>query len=150
MRLHHRLPALALAAGLGLSLLSCQTLAGKGGSPKEFEELKQGLADDRAALNRAVAGGEVDHVSSSLTRIGTRFDEIWAKSSAMNLLDREHLAIQLASGRRMLTSINQWVSSSDIDAIRSEVDKLSPVLDEIDTLLDHTIRATGADTPEGS
>ncbi|HEY6221828.1 MAG TPA: hypothetical protein VIX13_04765, partial [Candidatus Eisenbacteria bacterium] len=133
-----------------LSLVSCQTLAGKGGSPKEFEDLKQALADDRAGLNRAVAAGEVDRVSGYLQGISTRFDEIWAKSSAMNLLDREHLAIQLASGRKMITSINQWVSSTDIDAIRSEVEKLNPVLDDVDTLLDHTIRATGADTPEGS
>ena len=112
--------------------------------------MKQALADDRAALGRAVAAGEVDGVGSRLQAISTRFDEIWAKSSAMNLLDREHLAIQLASGRRMITSINQWVSSNDIDAIRSEVEKLNPVLDDVDTLLDHTIRATGADTPEGS
>ncbi|HKW50310.1 MAG TPA: hypothetical protein VJQ53_01100 [Candidatus Eisenbacteria bacterium] len=152
MRLHHRLPSLALAASLALSLCSCQTLAGKGGSPKEFEELKQALADDRAGLNRAVAAGEVDGVSQRLQGISTRFDEIWAKSSAMNLLDREHLAIQLASGRKMITSINQWVSSTDIDAIRSEVEKLNPVLDDVDTLLDHTIRATAADNPapEGS
>jgi len=50
----------------------------------------------------------------------------------------------------MLTSIGQWVSSSDIDAIRSEVDKLNPVLDDVDTLLDHTIRATAAGTQGGS
>jgi len=112
--------------------------------------MKQGLADDRAALNRAVAAGEMDGVSRRLQGISTRFDEIWSKSSAMNLLDREHLAIQLASGRRMITSINQWISSTDIDAIRSEVEKLNPVLDDVDTLLDHTIRATAADTPEGS
>ena len=114
--------------------------------------MKQALADDRAALGRAVAAGEVDGVGSRLQAISTRFDEIWAKSSAMNLLDREHLAIQLASGRRMITSINQWVSSNDIDAIRSEVEKLNPVLDDVDTLLDHTIRATAAGAPatEGS
>jgi len=52
----------------------------------------------------------------------------------------------------MLTSINQWVNSTDMDAIRSEVEKLNPVLDDVDTLLDHTIRATAADNPapEGS
>jgi len=152
MRVHDRLPALALAGVLALSLCSCQTLAGKGGSPKEFEELKQALADNRAGLNRALAAGEIDGVSRSLQGISTRFDEIWAKSSAMNLVDREHLAIELASGRRMLTSINQWVNSTDMDAIRSEVEKLNPVLDDVDTLLDHTIRATAADNPapEGS
>lgn len=112
--------------------------------------MRQSLTDDRAGLNRAIAAGEVDRVAGYLQGISTRFDEIWAKSSAMNLLDREHLAIQLASGRRMLTSINQWVTSTDIDAIRSEVEKLNPVLDDVDTLLERTIRATAADTPDGS
>ncbi len=112
--------------------------------------MKQALADDRAGLNRAVAAGEVDGVARSLKGISSRFDEIWSKSSAMNLLDREHLAIVLASGRNMITSINQWVSSTDIDAIRSEVEKLNPVLDDVDTLLDHTIRATASGTQEGS
>ena len=150
MRLHHRLPALALAAGLALSLASCQTLAGKGGSPQEFEALRQSLSDDRAVLGRAVAAGELDRVATSLHGISDRLNEIWAKSSAMNLLDREHLAIQLASGRRMITSINQWVTSADVDAIKSEVEKLNPVLDDVDTLLDRTIRATAAETQDGS
>jgi hypothetical protein len=150
MRLHHRLPALALAAGLALSLASCQTLSGTKASPEEFKALKEALSNDRAGLNRALAAGELDRATGFLQGISTRFDEIWAKSSAMNLLDREHLAIQLASGRRMLTSINQWVSSSDIDAVRSEVEKLNPVLDDVDTLLDHTIRATAVDTPDAS
>ena len=150
MRVHDRLPALALAAGLALSLVSCQTLSGTKGSPEEFKALKEALANDRAGLNRAVAAGELDRISGYLQGVSTRFDEVWAKSSAMNLLDREHLAIQLASGRRMITSISQWVTSSDIDAVRSEVEKLNPVLDDVDTLLDHTIRATAVDTPEGS
>jgi hypothetical protein len=150
MRLHHRLPALALAAGLALSLVSCETLTGKGGSPEEFEALKQALSDDKSGLNRAIADGELDRATGYLQGITTRFDEIWSKSSAMNLLDREHLAIQLASGRKMITSISQWVTSTDIDAVRSEVDKLNTVLDDVDTLLDRTIRATAANTQDGS
>jgi len=149
MRLHHRLPALALAAGLALSLVSCETLAGKGGSPKEFEALKLSLSDDKAGLNRAIADNDLGRVPGYLQGIKTRFDEIWSKSSAMNLLDREHLAIQLASGRKMITSMSQWVTSEDIDAVRSEVQKLNTVLDDIDTLLDRTIRATAADPQDG-
>jgi hypothetical protein len=68
----------------------------------------------------------------------------------MNLLDREHLAIQIASARKTITSINQWVSSTDVDAVRSEVEKLNGILGEVDTLLDHTIRATTADPSSGS
>jgi hypothetical protein len=150
MRLHHRLPALAVAAGLAFSLASCQTLGGTKGNPKDFEELKQALSDTRARLSRAVSAGELDGVNSGLQGLTARFDEIWSKSSAMNLLDREHLAIQLASARRMITSINQWVANSDIDAVRTEVEKLNPVLDDVDTLLDHTIRATAVDNPGGT
>jgi hypothetical protein len=50
----------------------------------------------------------------------------------------------------MITSISQWVTSTDIDAVRSEVDKLNTVLDDVDTLLDRTIRATAANTQDGS
>ena len=51
----------------------------------------------------------------------------------------------------MITSDQPVASSSDIDAVRSEVEKLNAVLDDVDTLLDHTIRATGVDdTQDGS
>ena len=68
----------------------------------------------------------------------------------MNLLDREHMAIQLASARKTFTSINHWATSNDADAVRSEIEKLNGILDEVDTLLDHTIRATAVDQPSGS
>jgi cytochrome c oxidase subunit 3 len=123
---------------------------GTKGSPEEFQALKESPGREQGRLSRALAAGEIDRVSGYLQGLSTCFNDIWAKSSAMNLLDREHLAIQLASGRKMITSINQWVSSSDIDAVRSEVEKLNPVLDDVDTLLDHTIRATGVDTQDGS
>ena len=150
MRLLHRLPAVALAAATVLSLASCQTLGGTKAAPQDFENLKLSLTDNRNGLNRAVADGEMDRVTGYLQGLTTCFDDIWSKSSAMNLLDREHLAIELASGRRMITSVGQWVSSNDIDAVRSEMEKLNGVLGEVDTLLDHTIRAAGVDSAQAS
>jgi hypothetical protein len=149
MRLHHRLPALALAAGIALSLVSCEVLGGSKGSPEDFGRLRQGLNDDRANLNRAAVENTLDRVAGILDTMRGRFDEIWSKSSAMNLLDRQHLGIQLASGRKMLTSIGQWTNSADIDAVRSEVETLNVTLNEIDILLDRTHRALAGESKDG-
>ncbi len=112
--------------------------------------LKDELSADRGRLGMALSDNALDRVPDIMKSLTGRFDEIWSKSSAMNLLDREHLAIQLASARKQVTSINQWASSNDADAVRSEVEKLDGILSEVDTLLDHTIRATSADQPSGS
>lgn len=150
MRLHGRLPALTLAGALALSLASCQTLSGSKGSPEDFQRLKDGLTADRGRLNQAVSDGALDRVPDILASLSKRFDDIWAKSSAMNLLDREHMAIQLASARKELTSIGQWATSNDADAVRTEIEKLDGILGDVDELLDHTIRATAVDQPSGS
>lgn len=150
MRLHGRLPALGLAVSVALSLASCQTLGGSKGSPEDFIRLKEGLNADRGRLSMAISDNALDRVPEVMTSLTGRFDELWSKSAAMNLLDREHLAIQIASARKTITSINQWVSSTDVDAVRSEVEKLNGILSEVDTLLDHTIRATTADPSSGS
>jgi len=124
-------------------------LGGSKGSPEDFGRLRQGLNDDRANLNRAAVENRLDRVAGILDTMRGRFDEIWSKSSAMNLLDRQHLAIQLASGRKMLTSISQWTDSADIDAVRSEVETLNAVLNEIDILLDRTLRAVAGESKDG-
>ncbi len=149
MRLHDRLPALALAGGLLLSLASCEVLSGSKGSPEDFERLRQGLNEDRANLNRAAVENTLDQVAGILDSLRGRFDEIWSKSSAMNLVNREHLAIQLASARRMMGSISQWTNATDIDAVRSEVERLNVVLNEIDVLLDSTLRAMAGESEDG-
>ena len=136
-------------AGIALSLVSCEVLGGSKGSPEDFGRLRQGLNDDRANLNRAAVENRLDRVAGILDTMRGRFDEIWSKSSAMNLLDRQHLAIQLASGRKMLTSISQWTDSADIDAVRSEVETLNAVLNEIDILLDRTLRAMAGESESG-
>ena len=137
MRLHYRLPFLAL----GLLLASCETLAGSGGSAAEFTKLKEGLAGARGRLDRAVAEGATDQIAEPLAAVGAQLDEIQSKSSAMNLLDRENLAIQAASGRGLITTTQQWVANGDIETVRSEVRNLNGVLDEVNSLLDRAIRS---------
>lgn len=124
-------------------------LSGSKGSPEEFERLRQGLNEDRANLNRVAVENTLDQVAGVLDQMRGRFDEIWSKSSAMNLVNREHLAIQLASARRMMASISQWTNSTDIDAVRSEVERLNVVLNEIDVLLDSTLRAMAGESEDG-
>jgi hypothetical protein len=143
MRLHHRLPALALA----ILLASCETLAGSGGSGAEFTKLKQGLDDARGQLDRAVADGAADQIAEPLKAVGARLDEIESKSSPMNLMDRENLSIQIATARQLITSTQPWVANSDMDAIRPAVQKLDSVLNDIDVLLERAIRSAATPAP---
>jgi hypothetical protein len=143
MRVHHRLPALALA----VLVVSCETLAGSGGSGAEFTKLKQSFDADRARLDQAVADGAAEQVADPLKAVGASLDEIQAKSSPMNLMDRENLNIQVASARQLITSTQQWVANADIDAVRAEVQKLDGVLNEIDVLLDRAIRSAATPAP---
>jgi hypothetical protein len=137
MRLHHRLPALALA----LLLVSCETLAGSGGSAANFTKLRESLAGARGQLDRAIADGAADQVAEPLKAIGTELDDIETKSSPMNLMDRENLSIQIASARQLITTTEQWVANSDLDGIRDSVQKLDGVLDQIDVLLERAVRS---------
>jgi len=117
-------------------------VAGTGKAGPEFTRLREGLASDRAQLGRAVADGAVDQIATQLKTISAAFDAIGEKSSAMNLMDRENMAIQLATGRRIIASTQAWVANADIDAIRTEVARLDGVLGEVDALLDRAIRSS--------
>ena len=152
MRLHRRLSLLAALAALaaGTILVSCQTLSGAGGSSAEFTRLKQAVSEDRARLRQAAAEPSPERVPAALDAVSARFDEIWSKAPGMNLLDREHLAIQLASGRRIIDTAKQWAANSDIEAVRSETQRLDAVLGEVETLLDRSTKATAEPAPAGS
>ena len=146
MRLHRRLSLL----GVGALFVSCQTLSGSGGSSAEFTRLKQAVSDDRTRLRQAVAESSPERVPAILDALSGRFNEIWSAAPGMNLLDREHLAIQLASGRRIIGTAKQWAASSDIEAVRSEAQRLDAVLGEVEVLLDRSVRATAEPAPSGS
>jgi len=71
------------------------------------------------------------------------------RSSAINMVDREHLAISIATGRRNITETDRWVASGDVDAVRSQVKELDAILGDIDQILDRTIRGS-TDAGSGS
>jgi hypothetical protein len=121
---------------------SCQTLSGSGKGGAEFAQARHQLADARTALDRAAADGNVDQIAPLLRSISSSFDALEARSSAMNLVDREHMAIQIATGRRTITEASRWVDAADVDAVRSQVKELDGTLAEMDAILERTIRGS--------
>ena len=140
MRLHARLPALAAISVLVLGLASCQQLAGTGKGSAQFVELRTQLAGSREALRKAVQESDVTRVGILLPAISSRLDEIEKRSSAMNMLDREHDALEIATARRTITETDRWVAAGDLDSVRLKVNQIDASLGEIDQILDRTIR----------
>lgn len=93
-------------------------------------------------MNRAVSEGDLQAVNASLRAIGSHFDAIESKSSAMNLMDRESMAIKIATGRRTITEVNRWIQVNDAEAVRSQVAELDPILGEVDVLLDRAVKSS--------
>ncbi|HKO22105.1 MAG TPA: hypothetical protein VJX91_05575 [Candidatus Eisenbacteria bacterium] len=140
MRLHARLPVLAAASVVLLGLASCQQLAGSGKGSAQFVELRTQLAGTREALRKAVGDSDVTRVGVLLPALSTRLDEIEKRSSAMNMLDREHVALEIATLRRTITETDRWVAAGDLDSVRLKISQIDTSLGEIDTILDRTIR----------
>lgn len=149
LRSRARAGFLAAACLLALGACSCETLSGSGASGAELARSKTELTESRARLRRAAQDGDVQGASRAMTEIGRQFDAVEAKSSSMNLMDREALKIQIATGRRTITEAQRWVPVNDAEAIRSQTALLNPVLDQIDVLLDRAVKssATPAETP---
>jgi hypothetical protein len=146
LRIQRRL-SLEVAAALALVALSfgatsCQTLAGSGQSGAALADSKAKLVDSRAAMDRAVQSGDLQAVGSAMKAIGDQFDVVESKSSAMNLMDRENMAIQIATGRRTITETDRWIQSNDADAVKNQVAQLDPILDNVDGLLDRAVKSS--------
>ena len=147
LRLHGRLPALGLAAALLLSSAGCQTLAGSGEGRAELVEHGQKLSEDRIALERAAAQGDLSTAGTLLASIRSRLDTIEKKTSAMNMIDRQSTALQIATARKTMTEAERYLEAGDADAVRAQVTLLGGILAEIDTLLDRTIKGSNPDAP---
>lgn len=150
LRLHGRLSPLGLAAALLLALAGCQTLAGSGEGKSQFVEHRAKLAEERAAVERAASQGDLASVRARIAAIRTRLSAIESQSSAMNLIDRQHLALQAATARRTMTEAERWLDAGDAESVRTEVGKLGGNLIEVDTILDRTIRGSKPDEPATS
>ncbi|HET9252052.1 MAG TPA: hypothetical protein VFP58_08055 [Candidatus Eisenbacteria bacterium] len=142
LRLHRRLSPLGLTAALLLALAGCQTLAGSGEGKSQFVEHRAKLGEERAAIERAAVQGDLTSIRTQITAIRTRLATIESQSSAMNMIDRQHLAIQGATARRIMAEAERWMDAGDAESVRTEVDRLGGTLIEIDTILDRTIRGS--------
>jgi len=132
-----------------MAAISCQTLAGSGKGGAEFIQVRKQLTDARNSLDQAASDGNMDQMGPLLKSISSNFDVMENRSSAINIVDREHLAIQIATGRRTITETDRWVASADVDAVRSQVKELDGILADIDQILDRTIRGS-TDAGSGS
>lgn len=147
LRLHRRLSPLGLAAALLLAPAGCQTLAGSGEGKAQFVEHRQKLADERAAIGRAASQGDLAGARRGIGSVRTRLVDLESRSSAMNMIDRQHLALQVATARRTMTEVERWIDAGDAESVRTEITKLGGTLVEIDAILDRTIRGSN---PDGS
>jgi hypothetical protein len=122
-------------------------MAGSGEGKSQFVEHRAKLAEDRAAIERAATQGDLGSVRTQIGSIRTRLEAIESQSSAMNMLDRQHLALQSATARRTMTEADRWIDAGDAESVRTEVGRLGGNLIEIDTILDRTIRGSKPDEP---
>jgi hypothetical protein len=127
---------------LTLGASSCETLSGSGKSGADFAQSRVELAASRSALNRAAMDANLQAVATSLRAVESQFNAIEKKNSGINLMDRENLNIQIATGRRIITETSRWVTVNDAEAVRSQVAQLDPILANIDVLLDRAVKSS--------
>ena len=122
-------------------------MAGTGEGKAEFVEHRQKLSEDRVALDHAAAQGDLSTARTLLASIRARLDTIEKKTSAMNMVDRQSTALQIATARRTMTEAERYIDSGDAESARAQITQLNGILAEIDTLLDRTIKGSIPDAP---
>ncbi len=95
-------------------------------------------------LVSAVNEGSVDRVRALDRELNAQLDAAMAQTSAMNLLDREHFSIAVATARRCLTEMDRYAQSGDVELLRAQEQQLEPTVTEIQELLDRADRTTTA------
>jgi hypothetical protein len=124
---------------------SCQQWAGDTTAVHaSFIVLKQQVDDVSTRLFSAIDSGENDRVLSLDKDLNAALDAAMKQSSAMNILDREHLAISVATARRSLADMDRFAQSGDSDLVRNQAQQLKPTVAEIVELLDRAQRTTTA------
>ena len=138
--------SLALAALLVVPavLPSCQWAGDTTAVHASFIVLKQQVQDVSSRLFSAIDSGENDRVAGLVKELNVSLDTAMKQSSAMNILDREHLAISVATARRCLADMDRFAQSGDSDLVRNQAQQLKPTVDEIVELLDRAQRTTTA------
>ena len=120
--------ALLLAALLGAP--SCQWAGDTGAAKASFAVIRQQIDDVSARITSAVQNGEADRIPALDRDMNAALDAARNQSSAMNLLDREHLNI----------NVDRYAQSGDNDLLRAQAAQLAPTVSEIRVLLDRADR----------
>ncbi len=123
---------------------SCQWAGDTKAVHVSFAALKSQLDDVNTRLNSAIQNGETDRVVGLDKELNTVLDAAVNQSSAMNILDREHLSIAVATARRCITDMDRYSTSGDVDLLRAQAQQLAPTVTEIQELLDRAERSTKA------
>jgi hypothetical protein len=110
----------------------------------DFAALKTQLVDVNARLTSAIQNNEADKVAGLDKEMNAVLDTAMNQASAMNIMDREHLSIAVATARRCMTDMDRYSASGDMDLIRAQAQQLAPTVTEIQDLLDRAERTTKA------
>ena len=134
-----------LLLGALLASPSCQWAGDTKAARVSFAALKESVEDVNARLTSAVEEGSGDRIPGLDRELNTVLDAAMNQSSAMNILDREHLSISVATARRCLTAMDRYAQSGDAELLRAQNQQLQPTITEIQELLDRADRTTTAE-----
>ena len=123
---------------------SCQYAGDTKAVKADFSVLKTQVEDVNGRLTTAIENNEPEKVASLDKELNTVLDAAMNQASAMNIMDREHLSIAVATARRCLTDMDRYSASGDMDLIRAQAQQLKPTVIEIQDLLDRAERTTKA------
>ena len=129
---------------LTLAVSSCQWAGDTKAVKADFAVLKKQVDDVNTRLTTAIQNNEADRVASLDKEMNAVLDAAMNQASAMNIMDREHLSIAVATARRCLTDMDRYSASGDMDLIRAQAQQLAPTVTEIEDLLDRAERTTKA------
>jgi hypothetical protein len=132
-----------LLAGL-LAIPACQWAGETKAARVSFAVLKQKVDDVNSRLVAAVQNGDSDRVPGLDKELNTTLDTAMKQSSAMNILDREHLSINVATARRCLSDMDRFAQAGDSELLRAQNQQLQPTITEIQDLLERADRTTNA------
>ena len=127
-----------------VTISSCQWAGDAKAVKVSFAALKSQVDDVNTRLNSAIQNNESDRVVGLDKEMNTVLDTAMNQASAMNLMDREHLSIAVATARRCLTDMDRYAASGDMELLRAQAQQLAPTVTEIQELLDRAERTTKA------
>jgi hypothetical protein len=133
-----------MVLGLALVAPSCQWAGDTKAVKVSFAALKTQLDDVNTRLTNAIQNNETDRVTGLDKELNTVLDAAMNQASAMNLMDREHLSISVATARRCLTDMDRYAASGDVELLKAQAQQLAPTVTEIQELLDRAERTTKA------